>query len=78
MLQESQDVVGLVCEQLCQIVRILHNLVRCADIPTKARSQDLFKCLQKFYSVLEQLTKHVRSGTCLCVCGFVGVGGSAM
>ena len=65
VLQESegQDVVGVICEQLCQIVRILHNLVRSADIPSKGRSQDLFKCLQKFYSVLEQLTKHV----CLCV-----------
>ena len=70
VLEESQgkDVVGLACEQLCQVVRILHNLVRSADIPTKARSQDLFKCLQKFYSVLEQLTKHVCSGVCLSVC----------
>ena len=61
--------VGLTCDQLSQVVNILHNLVRSADIPSKGRSQDLFKCLQKFYSVLEQLTKHV----CLCMCVYTCV-----
>ena len=60
--------VGLTCDQLSQVVNILHNLVRSADIPSKGRSQDLFKCLQKFYSVLEQLTKHVCNDVCVCVC----------
>ena len=71
MIQEAEggDVVGLTCDQLSQVVNILHNLVRSADIPSKGRSQDLFKCLQKFYSVLEQLTKHVC--LCMCMCGYV-------
>ena len=71
MIQEAEggDVVGLACDQLSQVVNILHNLVRSADIPSKGRSQDLFKCLQKFYSVLEQLTKHVC--LCMCMCGYV-------
>lgn len=71
MIQEAEggDVVGLTCDQLSQVVNILHNLVRSADIPSKGRSQDLFKCLQKFYSVLEQLTKHV----CLCMCVYTCV-----
>ena len=77
MIQEAEvgDVVGLTCDQLSQVVNILHNLVRSADIPSKGRSQDLFKCLQKFYSVLEQLTKHVcvciHVCLCMCMCGYV-------
>ena len=33
-------------------------MVRSADIPSKSRSQELFKRLQKFYSIVEQ---HVRN-----------------
>lgn len=79
MIQEAEggDVVGLTCDQLSQVVNILHNLVRSADIPSKGRSQDLFKCLQKFYSVLEQLTKHVcvyvRVYMYVCICACVGM-----
>ena len=57
----------MVCDRLSQIVSVLHNMVRSADIPSKSRSQELFKCLQKFYGIVEQLTKHVRNACIIII-----------
>ncbi|XP_065883264.1 Fanconi anemia group I protein-like isoform X2 [Dysidea avara] len=55
---EGEEPIGMICDRLSQIVSVLHNMVRSADVPSKSRSQELFKCLQKFYGIVEQLTKH--------------------